>query len=87
MLVNYINPDAIELGIRETGVFDFAVFGLYRSAECVIAFLRSHSLLSKFPDSLAKLDDLAIKGERIIFASRNIDSYIALLLPILFGCL
>ncbi|WLI04424.1 MULTISPECIES: zeta toxin family protein [Pseudomonas] len=77
LLVNYINPDAIELGIRETGVFDFAVFGLYRYAERAIAFLRSHSLLSKFPDSLAKLDDLVAKGERIIFASRDIDSYIA----------
>lgn len=77
MLVNYINPDAIELGIRETGFFDFAAFGLYRYAKCAITFLRSHSLLSKFPDSLVKLDDLAAKGERIIFASRNIDSYIA----------
>lgn len=77
LLVNYINPDAIELGIRETGVFDFAQFKLQAYKDAAIPFLRAHGLLSKFPESLAKLDELFIEGDRLVFPSRQIDSYIA----------
>lgn len=77
LLVNYINPDAIELSIRETGVFEVAAFGLERYARLVLPFLRSHTLLLKFPDSLAKLDSLVVGGEQISFPFRQVDSYIA----------
>ena len=77
LLVNYINPDAIELGIRETGAFEFATFGLEQYARLALPFLRSHTLLLKFPDSLAKLDNLVVDGEWMTLPSRQIDSYIA----------
>lgn len=47
LLVNYINPDAIELSIRETGTFEFTAFGLEHYARRAIPFLRSHTLLFK----------------------------------------
>ncbi|MBZ9781554.1 zeta toxin family protein [Pseudomonas sp. REP124] len=77
MLVNYVNPDAIELGIRETGKFDFTQFKLQTYADGAIAFLRSSKFLSKFPDSLAKIDGLIVEGSLLVFPSRQIDSYIA----------
>lgn len=77
LLVNYINPDAIELSIRETGAFEFSQFGLRDFARFAIPFLRKHRLLTKFPLSLAKLDDLGVEGDRLVFPSRQIDSYIA----------
>lgn len=77
LLVNYINPDAIESGIRETGYFDFAQFKLQAYVGQVIPFLRASSFLFKFPDSLAKIDDLFIDGHLLVFPSRQIDSYIA----------
>ncbi|WP_448092544.1 hypothetical protein [Pseudomonas lini] len=77
MLVNYVNPDAIELGIRETGAFDFAQFNLQAYVDRAIPFFRTSGLLAKFPESLAKLDDLIIEDERLVFPSRQIDSYIA----------
>ena len=40
-------------------------------------FERFHTLLLKFPDSLAKLDDLIVEGGQITFPSRHVDSYIA----------
>ncbi|WP_323986155.1 hypothetical protein [Pseudomonas canadensis] len=45
LLVNYINPDAIELSSRETGAFEFAAFGLDQYARRAIPFLRGHTLL------------------------------------------
>ncbi|WP_455912191.1 zeta toxin family protein [Pseudomonas putida] len=77
LLVNYINPDAIELSIRETGNFEFAAFGLEDYAWRAIPFLRSHTLLLKFPDSLAKLDSLVVAHGQVAFPSRQVDSYIA----------
>ncbi|WP_426134822.1 zeta toxin family protein [Pseudomonas sp. PWP3-1b2] len=77
LLVNYINPDAIELSIRETGVFELSAFGLHSYTKLAIPFLRSHSLLYKFTDSLVKLDDLVVEGDRLVFTSRQVDSYIA----------
>ncbi|PHN22119.1 hypothetical protein AO240_24335 [Pseudomonas sp. ICMP 460] len=77
LLVNYINPDAIELGIRDTGVFEFSAFGLDSYASLAVPFLHSHSLLLKFPDSLIKLNELRVEGDRLVFPSRQIDSYIA----------
>jgi predicted ABC-type ATPase len=77
LLVNYVNPDAIELGIRETGVFDFAQFKLQAHVDHAIPFLRASGLLAKFPESLAKLDDLIIEDDQLVFPSRQIDSYIA----------
>lgn len=43
----------------------------------VITFLRASAFLSKFPESLAKIDDLSIEGDFLLFPSRQIDSYIA----------
>ncbi len=77
LLVNYVNPDAIELGIRETGAFDFAQFKLQGYVDHVIPFLRASVFLAKYPESFAKLDDLIIEDERLVFPSRQIDSYIA----------
>ncbi|MGB3122542.1 MAG: hypothetical protein WBB95_01910, partial [Pseudomonas sp.] len=77
LLVNYINPDAIELGIRETGAFDFAAFGLDPYASLAIPFLRGHTLLLKFPQSLAKLNNLVVDSHQVLFPSRQVDSYIA----------
>lgn len=77
LLVNYINPDAIELGIRETGDFDFSKFELQTAKDLAIPFLRTHGLLHKFPESLAKLDEVGIHGDRLVFPSMQIDSYIA----------
>ncbi len=77
LLVNYINPDAIELSIRETGTFEFTAFGLEHYARRAIPFLRSHTLLLKFPDSLAKLDSLVVARGQVAFPSRQVDSYIA----------
>ncbi|WP_238542004.1 hypothetical protein [Pseudomonas sp. GM50] len=77
MLVNYINPDAIELGIRETGAFNFGQFMLQAYVDRAIPFLRASGLLAKFPESLAKLDDLIIEDDLLVFPSRQIDSYIA----------
>jgi len=62
LLVNYINPDAIELSIRETGAFEFSQFGLHDFARFAVPFLRTHGLLTKFPLSLAKLDDLGVEA-------------------------
>ncbi len=58
-------------------MFEFAAFGLERYARLVLPFLRSHTLLLKFPDSLAKLDSLVVGGEQISFPFRQVDSYIA----------
>lgn len=77
LLVNYINPDLIESGIRETGSFDFSLFKLQAHVGLVITFLRASAFLSKFPESLAKIDDLSIDGDFLLFPSRQIDSYIA----------
>jgi predicted ABC-type ATPase len=77
LLVNYVNPDAIELGIRETGAFDFAQFKLQGYVGQVIPFLRASAFLTKYPESFAKLDDLITEDERLLFPSRQIDSYIA----------
>jgi len=63
LLVNYINPDAIELNIRETGVFELAAFGLDQHAGRALLFLRGHTLLLNFPDSLAKLEGLVVDGD------------------------
>jgi len=77
LLVNYVNPDAIELGIRETGTFDFAQFKLQAYADRVIPFFHSSGLLAKFPDSMAKLDELFVEECLLVFPSRQVDSYIA----------
>lgn len=77
MLVNYVNPDAIELGIRETGAFDFARFKLQAHVDRSISFLRASRFLAKQPESLEKLDDLFIEDCLLVFPSRQIDSYIA----------
>lgn len=45
LLVSFINPDAIELSVRETGAFEFAAFGLDQYARRAIPFLRGHTLL------------------------------------------
>lgn len=45
LLVNYINPDAIELGIRETGKLDFARFKLQLYADQALPFLRASHFL------------------------------------------
>lgn len=77
LLVNYINPDAIELGIRETGVLDFSQFQLHSYADKVIPFLHASSFLARFPESLIKLDGLHVEGCLLVFSSRQVDSYIA----------
>lgn len=77
LLVNYVNPDAIELGIRETGAFDFAQFMVQAQVDRAIPFLRGSGFLAKQPESLKKLDDLFIEDSLLVFPSRQIDSYIA----------
>lgn len=77
LLVNYINPDAIELGIREAGAFDFAQFKLQTYVERAVPFLRASGFLAKQPESQAKLEDLFIEDSLLVFPTRQIDSYIA----------
>ncbi|MBD9439878.1 zeta toxin family protein [Pseudomonas sp. PDM04] len=77
LLVNYINPDAIELGIRETGKLDFAQFKLQLYADQALPFLRASHFLARSAESLAKLDGLIVEDGVLVFSSRQVDSYIA----------
>ena len=77
LLGQYINPDDIERGIRETRYFDFAPYGIAAHKSEAIAFLRAHALLKKAPASLAKIDRLSLEGDRLSFADAEIDSYVA----------
>lgn len=74
---NYINPDAIEKGIRETGSFDFSGFHIQGHKEAAIPFLLEHPVLAKHPESLAIVRTLAIEGDCLLFPNTGIDSYIA----------
>lgn len=77
LLINYINPDAIELGVKDGGFFDLKAFGVQTHKHSAIQFLLNHGLLAKRPESLAKLKGLSIEGERLVFPLFQIDSYIA----------
>lgn len=77
LLGNYINPDDIERAIKDTGYFDFTSYRIESHKEEIFDFFREHALLKKSPRSLAKLDSLAIEGERLSFANTEIDSYVA----------
>ncbi|MFJ2539524.1 zeta toxin family protein [Pseudomonas sp. NPDC087614] len=77
MLGNYINPDDIERAINDTGYVDFTSYRIESHKAGIFEFFREHALSKKSPRSLAKLDSLAIEGERLSFANTEIDSYVA----------
>ncbi len=77
LLGNYINPDDIERAIKDTGYFDFTTYRIESHKNDIFDFFRSHALLKKAPESLAKLDSIAIEGDRLSFSDTQIDSYVA----------
>ncbi|MFJ4196205.1 zeta toxin family protein [Pseudomonas sp. NPDC089534] len=77
LLGNYINPDDIERGIRDTGYFDFTAYHIEAHKNDIFDFFRTHPLLQEAPESLAKLNKIKIEGDRLSFSEAQIDSYVA----------
>ena len=72
----YLNPDEIELSIRQTGGLDFSVFGLQITAEELFSFLKVSQQLRKYGNAeLAR--DLLFKDNRLDFGAVPVNSYFA----------